>query len=1116
MTEIQVPDQTLQASQPAVKRRETSSAVERSETSSVSGLRQHWRGRGPVAAGEVVNELLRGHSDYAYQAIGVLRGLNALGPVRTLDEHLVIAWSRWHPERAPVMSGRHAILGLALDRDLGQALLLRGVIGSMLSQWRPGLGTTDEPYRLVWDVLSDIGRELVETHPLLAAAFGAPAQGTVTLKAPVRAMAWAPDGERLAVLAGDRVYETWPQSGTVRPMGEFPEEVDSIGWGGRGVVGLAMDKGRARLVRIGDGSSLGEWPGTRGAVTAAVLSGDGSHAWLQTSGGVYRWTPPLTSPTSLTSPSYSEPAIPVAVDRIGFRGLLRLPKNSVLVVDQPPGSVPGPSVGRDAYWPSEAAPMIGWGPPRTSRCALVTVGGRTAVAYAESDGTGVWWLRAPAGVQPEGGDQPESLDLVCRIAAGPGETGALAVDPTGTVLAVAIGGVVGVWPLGETRASSDPVPAYDTDRPNATPDLLDADRDAQAIAALVSARDVRPPLSVGLFGAWGSGKSFILDQVTRLLKAGNRPEGYLRHIEVVEFNAWQYAEANLWASLVDRVLQVIAPVRPPAAPPEVSEADTRATDALTAVNAAAGKVDKAQTALDGAREKLATQRRHAAWLGAAVLVLAAAAVVATLFGAAGRLLTGLSAALALLGAAAGIVARAQKAGQEATDIADAGRSGIATVGRLLGRPQELAVQAKAAELRRLEDQLAEARADAKRLVAARDQVTRLATEQPLGALLHRLATISEYRDQLSLITRTREHFQAVDDAIRQSRRLAGTAAAGTDADGGSVGVASPDPAASTLERVVILIDDLDRCPPEKVVSVLEAVHLLFSFEMFVVLIAVDTRWLEQSLRIRYRQLLGRSATAAPTDYLEKIIQIPLHLLPLDDTMVRSMIAGLSGTSDEPPAAAPADPELGEPRHDQPDQAASPSGVDAWPRAATVPRVPLKPLPAAVIGITGAEAAAMSVVAPLVGTTPRAVKRFVNAYRLLKARSVDPLAFDRPAEGPAAALGDHEVVAFLLAVVTGLPVGAEPVLSAFIAAPPKVSAEQAVQDLPVGAEAVRAWFGVHRRYAEAPAERYAGWAREVARYSFAPPGCNERSESQSALTDVIGAGDRGGGSGAGMP
>jgi hypothetical protein len=79
-----------------------------------------------------------------------------------------------------------------------------------------------------------------------------------------------------------------------------------------------------------------------------------------------------------------------------------------------------------------------------------------------------------------------------------------------------------------------------------------------------------------------------------------------------------------------------------------------------------------------------------------------------------------------------------------------------------------------------------------------------------------------------------------------------------------------------------------------VVTVLEAVHLLFDFRMFVVLLAVDTRWLEQSWRIRYRKLLGSTASAAPSDCLEKIIQVPLNLLPLKEELVRRMLAGLTG------------------------------------------------------------------------------------------------------------------------------------------------------------------------------------------------------------------------------
>jgi hypothetical protein len=50
----------------------------------------------------------------------------------------------------------------------------------------------------------------------------------------------------------------------------------------------------------------------------------------------------------------------------------------------------------------------------------------------------------------------------------------------------------------------------------------------------------------------------------------------------------------------------------------------------------------------------------------------------------------------------------------------------------------------------------------------------------------------------------------------------------------------------TINRIVLYIDDLDRCPPERVVKVLQAVHLLLAFPLFVVVVAVDARWLAQS------------------------------------------------------------------------------------------------------------------------------------------------------------------------------------------------------------------------------------------------------------------------------
>ena len=83
------------------------------------------------------------------------------------------------------------------------------------------------------------------------------------------------------------------------------------------------------------------------------------------------------------------------------------------------------------------------------------------------------------------------------------------------------------------------------------------------MASLVSAWNVEPPLSIGLFGEWGSGKSFFMQKMkervrqiaseARKSQRGQKDFGYYKNIVQVEFNAWHYVEGNLWASLVEHI-----------------------------------------------------------------------------------------------------------------------------------------------------------------------------------------------------------------------------------------------------------------------------------------------------------------------------------------------------------------------------------------------------------------------------------------------------------------------------------------------------------------------------------------------------------------------------------
>ena len=87
-------------------------------------------------------------------------------------------------------------------------------------------------------------------------------------------------------------------------------------------------------------------------------------------------------------------------------------------------------------------------------------------------------------------------------------------------------------------------------------------------------------------------------------------------------------------------------------------------------------------------------------------------------------------------------------------------------------------------------------------------------------------------------------------------------------------------------RLVVFIDDLDRCLPDKAISVLEAIKLFLDAPGCVYVIGADQSVIEQGIRVKY----GDSLPITGGAYLEKIIQIPFHLPPIQDDRIRDFIA----------------------------------------------------------------------------------------------------------------------------------------------------------------------------------------------------------------------------------
>jgi len=96
--------------------------------------------------------------------------------------------------------------------------------------------------------------------------------------------------------------------------------------------------------------------------------------------------------------------------------------------------------------------------------------------------------------------------------------------------------------------------------------------------------------------------------------------------------------------------------------------------------------------------------------------------------------------------------------------------------------------------------------------------------------------------------------------------------------------------------VVVLIDDLDRCEPARLIENLEAIKLFLSVERTAFVIGADEHIVRYAIATRFADSHEGRAPAAReeprdlvTDYLEKLIQIPYHLPRLSPSEIESYI-----------------------------------------------------------------------------------------------------------------------------------------------------------------------------------------------------------------------------------
>lgn len=683
-------------------------------------------------------------------------------------------------------------------------------------------------------------------------------------------------------------------------------------------------------------------------------------------------------------------------------------------------------------------------------------------------------------------------------------------------------------------------------------DLLNIEDDVNALASLVSAWSVEPPLAIGLFGDWGSGKSHFMRKMQQRVeklsrKARNEKEkkqneiGYYKNIVQIEFNAWHYIEGNLWASLVNHIFanlrvaeeedRTILQTRrdelidkldikkdiESKLKSKIEEKQTqlkiKQKEVTELEEKAAEQKDDRATQLAGFRSEAETQlnelevplqvneedkkllrrvgietddwktaadfRRHydeikgfsnriaAQWnlfktdrrvrrrvfLAAALTVIPLLGLLLPTFSREVKLPAGV---LTVLGVFATFLTAAVPVWKQFRTALSALEEQDAAV----ERERQKRIGELQAEVTALTKTVMDARAEAASITneieTLEKQINSTTTDQILAEFIDDRASASDYRRHLGLVALIRRDFERLRELFDEQRK---------EEKNGKETYHQ-----NRINRIILYIDDLDRCKPERVVEVLQAIHLLLAFPIFVVVVGVDARWVTRSLQESYEWLRREDNEtrkredpeadepddvdgATPHDYLEKIFQIPFWLRPMEEEQCKTFIQGLT----EPVRYQPPDQETnGDKRVDvvleSVPELGNPSGNGNPPASEADVEKPLaesadveadEAVDNTASSTTGAESKSheekheddeidltphsltlsdheieyMTSLAKLIGRSPRAVKRFLNCYRLIKVSLSPAKLKEFVNEG---ASYEYRAVMILLGIITGAP------------------------------------------------------------------------------------------------
>jgi hypothetical protein len=645
-------------------------------------------------------------------------------------------------------------------------------------------------------------------------------------------------------------------------------------------------------------------------------------------------------------------------------------------------------------------------------------------------------------------------------------------------------------------------------------DQLDFEVDVNALASVIAYKEVKPPLAIGLFGNWGSGKSFFMNKLQERIDflQGDEKNIFCKKILQINFNSWHYSDANLWASLITKIFDdlnkfgkekpenlnalfknlnstkellsdtkiekervegeinilqqkkkifeeaveknskdlvpldfedifkgVLKNTTVQSDIEELKETYPLLKTDLGEINQNIQKLDTNFERLKESIKILYSFRHGKSWIALLVALMVAVGVIIfignTELG--NTYLEQYKVLITLLGTLLSqFLLFIKPYTSKLENIWKRLISLKMTTDNLREEARGKYQEQKDKLIQKLNDAQNHANSIQQKidlLIVEKNKLEKdieeiLSGRKILKFIEGRVAD-ERYINSLGIISWIRKDFEQLDSLLRQQSEL-----------GKLTAKEQQQIKDFQLDRIILYIDDLDRCSEEIVVKVLEAIHLLLAFPLFVVIVGVDPRWMHRALNVHYSRLLSGSSVseveaalnmagtghpATSFDYLEKIFQIPFALRPMDDRGIKNLIksqfeikpaisppivsdnqAQIKNKPEEATISAPteekATPEVPEVK-EKISEVLTPIDIEQKPN-----QIPIR---IETLIISEEEVDFIQAVSSIFGDSPRTVKRYTNIYRIIRTHN-------NFKAGPDETILHHKAAIIMLAIITG--------------------------------------------------------------------------------------------------